>query len=176
MSIPAPFDGPAWHTRLPLRWRVLMHDEPSTAIQRNLDVLRGCIAFDELRNEAALPRDKNPELARVELKVDIALDLLVSALTQSMQWPGEIECTLQRAGLAWRCDGDPPGAGARVALQIYLDPRYPRALELQVQTEPGAGPIAVGRFVGARDDELDGLETLIFRHHRRAVAQTRRRN
>jgi hypothetical protein len=76
-------------------------------------------------------------------------------------------------------DPDPPAPGDALLLALYLNPIVPDAVALparveRVAEEPG-GEARVRASFGAMPAPLrNALEKLIFRHHRRQVAEQRK--
>ncbi len=180
MLIGHDYPGPAWVDQLPLRWRVIrdVHEWRAHAVF-NADVIRNCAGFDDARTEArddAAPAP-SPELARMELKLNALFDMVGLLLAQSVELPDAVDCVIQRDGLQWRCAHDIPRIGDLVHLSLYLNRRYLRPLEIGARVERVSDeqPARVSaRFFDLDDSVGDGLVKIIFREHRRGVAQSRR--
>lgn len=160
---------------LPLRWRV--SETPAAAphlLLSNEETLRVILSLDEHHVEAS---DENPEFAqevqRLESKINLILELVSQVLARQLQLPEALPVRLSAHDIEWETAAA-PAAGTPLLLEIYVCVRYPRPLYLPatVQTASAGRVRAVFNDLGESVQEL--LERLIFRHHRRQIAATRR--
>ena len=102
---------------------------------------------------------------------NMALDLLGRLLAQALDLPAMHAVRLSAGTLIWQ-SAEFPTAGP-VAVELYLDARYPLPLRLSGNARSAAGEIRVDFGV---DDPLlrEALERLIFLHHRRRLGRERR--
>lgn len=114
-------------------------------------------------------------LARLELKIRLLTQVVGRVLARQLALPEPVPVRFTTAWIEWR-GGRLPALGEEIALELYLRPEYPFPLVLG------------GRVVNLADDERsvrvdleelgegvrEWLEKTIFRHHRRAVALSRR--
>lgn len=163
--------------RLPLHWRVAVTPDAAPQLQlSNEETLRVILSLDEHHVEAG---DENPEFAhevqRLESKINLILELVSQLLARQLQLPEELPVRLSAHEIEWET-ATAPAAGSPVVIEAYVCPRYPRPLFLPATVQG----VAAGRARAVLDDlgepvqEL--LEKLIFRHHRRQIAATRRSN
>jgi Atypical PilZ domain, cyclic di-GMP receptor len=163
--------------RMPLRWSV--SETPGGAPhqqQANEETLRVILSLDEHHVEAS---DENPEFAheveRLETKINLILELVSQVLARHLQLPEARPVRLSAHEIEWET-ATAPAVGSPVVIEAYVCPRYPRPLFLPATVQG----VAAGRARAVLDDlgepvqEL--LEKLIFRHHRRQIAATRRSN
>jgi hypothetical protein len=143
----------------------------------NEAALRSMAALDEYTNQ--LPEEhanQGHELARLEFKVNLVLDLVGQLLAQQMLLPEAVWLKVGAHGVQWSSP-EAPAVGEPLLLQIYLTPTYPRPLELPatvVKLETlTVGARCTAAFKGCSEPVQDWLEKLIFRHHRRRVAHAR---
>lgn len=112
------------------------------------------------------------ELARLDLKVNILLDLVGTLIYHELDIPETSPVRVSPAGVAWR--GNVPEPGSKVFLELYIQRGLPKPLccygEVVSTPEDYAAGKARVRFVGLTGAALSWLEKLIFRHHRREVA------
>ena len=173
----------ALEDRLPLAWKPLAaHPEPLVfgRLQlANQKALHAALHLDEYALEdTADERDPNArELGRIDFKINLLLDLVGHLLLQHATLPPEVRVTLTPAEIQWTCESAPE-LGGLVQIEIYLNPKYPRPLALigQVAGVTGLAPELV---VAVRLDPLaealqESLEQIIFRHHRRLIAHSKR--
>lgn len=161
--------------RLPLHWRVAEAPDALSPLQlSNEETLRVILSLDEHHVEAS---DENPEFAhevqRLETKINLILELVSQVLARQLQLPEALPVRLSAHEIEWEA-AVAPAAGSSVLLEIYACPRYPRPLFLPATVKDSSG----GRVRAVFDDlgapVQDLIEKLIFRHHRRQIAATRR--
>jgi hypothetical protein len=116
-------------------------------------------------------------LIRLETKVDLLLDLFSRIGADAGGLPPSAPVRLSAKGVEWLRAGEAPAAGQRVWIHLYLEPRLPEAVQfparvLNVETE-GVQQRVLARFEPLGEGAQNLLEKMIFRHHRRQVAQQR---
>lgn len=141
----------------------------------NEETLRVILSLDEHHVEAS---DENPEFAhevqRLESKINLILELVSQVLARQLQLPGALPVRLSAHAIDWEAVGAVPAVGSPVLIEIYVCPRYPRPLFLSATVKDSAGGRVRAAFDDLGDAVQDLLEKLIFRHHRRQIAATRR--
>jgi hypothetical protein len=167
---------------LPLRWEPVEEEvEPGELIhdrRSNEATLRLIFGLDEHRAEIAEEDSAvAQELARLDFKINLLLDLMGNLVARQLDLPAEADVRISAREIQWTGE-EVPAVGQRCKVLVYLDLRYPRPLALwgrvtAVDSAPGK------RRVTAVFDDLGEpvqtwLEKLIFRHHRRGVAEARR--
>jgi hypothetical protein len=174
-------EGLSFEASLPFAWRVLdaVPDAAHLAYwnEYNEAALRSMAALDEYTNQP--PEEyttQGHDLARLEFKVNLMLDLIGQLLAQQMLLPDAVWLKVGARGIEW-ASPQAPALGEPLLLQLYLTPSYPRPLELPA-TVVKCDTLTVGArctavFVGCSELVQDWLEKLIFRHHRRRVAHAR---
>lgn len=177
-------EGIVYEDDLPVAWRVIDefpgHAQLEHLNHANESFLKSFASLEEnptLRHELDDDRtDYAQELVRLDLKVNLLLDLVGHVLSRQLELPMPVRVRMNSSGLEWFGSGLPP-AGSRVLLALYLHPRYPRPLELPGSIVVGGGidqsASAKIRFYGLGDSMRESLEKLIFRHHRRKIASAR---
>lgn len=164
-----------YETRLPLEW---LPDAPADASrladlrQRNLRLLRQLDLLEQQGAELGEDHGVGPELARIEAKVDLLLDLVGDLLARQIGVRAAVMVRISPAGLQWLAAGQVPVEGALGEVRLSLRPDLPHPLCLPVRI------VAVGAWVEAEFRDLgealvEMLEKTIFRYHRRQVAQAR---
>lgn len=163
---------------LPITWRLLDVPPPEHEIahanEANELLLRVFAGMEERVPRRDELNEMAQELVRIETKLDLFLDLLSDLLRQTMTLPTPIPVRYSGSVVIWGPVVTPPPVEALVAIDLYLSPRIPRSLHLFARMEglTDKGEIRAC-FVGMGVDVQEGLEKLVFRHHRRAVAQSR---
>lgn len=119
--------------------------------------------------ESARERDGDggdPALARLEAKVDLALQLIAELLRREARLPDPTAVSLSSSGLSWH--GSAPLHSTGV-VALYLSPRLPWPLMLPVQITGVAGERVQARLLHLDEDSQTWLDRTLFRHHRRSV-------
>jgi hypothetical protein len=161
--------------RLPLHWR--LSEAPGGAPPpplSNEETLRVILSFDEHHVEAS---DENPEFAheiqRLETKINLILELVSQVLARQLHLPEALPVRLSAHEIEWQT-ATAPATGSSVLLEIYVCTRYPRPLLLPATVQGFAGGRVRAVFDDLGESVQELLEKLIFRHHRRQIAATRR--
>jgi hypothetical protein len=167
--------GLALEESLPLRWRVAETPVAAPAASlANEETLRVILSFDEHHVEAS---DENPEfvqdLQRLESKINLILELVSQVLARQLQLPEALPVRLSAHEIEWQTVSA-PATGSSVLVEIYVCPRYPRPLFLPATVQGFAGGRVRAVFDDLGESVQDLVEKLIFRHHRRQIAATRR--
>lgn len=137
-------------------------------------LLAGLLALDEhSTTKSEDEKDFSPDLARLERKLDLVLELL-SAQLMDAKAPREAMVQLSARGARWALHSDVPVPGSLVVSSIYVHRLMPRPLRLPAEVihdQPGWLQL---RFLPLGE----GCEELLLRHvfqqHRRALAGHRR--
>ncbi|MCF6235238.1 MAG: PilZ domain-containing protein [Gammaproteobacteria bacterium] len=163
---------------VPLRW--YLPEKPLDAAQalqlqnKNESVLCKLLELDDIHvdvNDES--RENHADLARLEFKVDLALELLNQLYMREINLPDVCPLTLNTAYAEWM-DARSPSVNKYIHLEVFLDTKYPHSLVFPATVQSVIEKS--GRFkVTAKLDfsgELvnESLEKLIFRHHRRSIA------
>jgi hypothetical protein len=174
-------EGLSFEASLPFAWRVLDAVPDAAHLtywnEYNEAALRSMAALDEYTNQ---PPEEHAtqahELARLEFKVNLVLDLIGQLLAQQMLLPEAVWLKVGARGIEWT-SLQAPAVGEPLLLQLYLTPSYPRPLELPATVVKHdtltVGARCTAAFVGCSEPVQDWLEKLIFRHHRRRIAHAR---
>ena len=168
---------------LPLRWRSADPDTVAAEMLRhhdnNEEVLRVIAALEE--TPAELGEDHQPiaqEMARLDVKLNLLLGLVGQLLLVHFPLPPRRLVRLSPFGLEWTADRGPQ-PGETGTIEIWLSARCPKPLVFAARAESAADldPTCsyAARFAPLAEPLRDRLEKIIFRHHRRSVALTRRR-
>jgi hypothetical protein len=176
--------GPAYEDRLPLSWNVLDCEPDAVALSRlhenNEEILKVINALDEAQTE--LDESHDPlaqQVLKLDFKVNLLLDLVGQLLSTSLSLPEPVLLHLSAEGVQW-LDSKTPPEKAQVNIELYLKPKFPRAVRLpavvkSVTKVEGAYRMEV-IFQNMAEPVEDLLEKIIFRHHRRSIALSRRKN
>lgn len=170
----------AFQDVLPVTWRTLPGaiDTETAAVysERNMRLLQAREAMDQLGPlENA---DENPahaaDLMRLELKVNLLLDLVGQILASNRPRPPAVPVRFNSLGATWRSSAPLPEAGTAGVVEIYLHDCLAEPLRLpgRIASVMPDGHIKA-RFAPVGETVADLLEKLAFRRHRRLVAGSR---
>ena len=120
-----------------------------------------------------------PELARIEHKLNMVIDLMLQLLCQFQTQPESVSIQMTAQSLQWSSMQAPPAVGDHLLVDVYLSQGYPKPVRFygcveSVQPDADRLSTVLFRFEQMGETVLDSLERLIFRQHRRRVAKTRR--
>ncbi len=156
---------------------------PATLARLNIETLQALQAdasLDEVRRSSELSDGNQPWLAdleRLEYKINVMLGLMGRLLARDASIPGTAIVRLGAKGLEWQPRTEVPPLGQSGLVQLYVNPAFPQPLSLP-GTVTGERPSDEGRwlqftFAGLSPPVSEWLERLIFRHHRRQIADAR---
>jgi len=116
------------------------------------------------------------EFQRLESKLNLILELMAEWLRRQGDLPSALPVRFNARGIAWETE-HPPAPGTLLRMRLYICPTFPKPLVLfgRVLRHEGreSGTDAVAEFLELSPGVVDGLERLVFRRHRREVAQLR---
>lgn len=119
----------------------------------------------------------DPSLRRIEAKLDLALDLLSSVLVSTRSSALTVDLRWSHLGVSFVAPQSSPIDRSGV-LHLYLRSWLPSPLELPVRQLAQASDVGGERLWLAFQLDQPGLQRaldkLLFRQHRRHIAQTRR--
>ncbi|MCB1625424.1 MAG: PilZ domain-containing protein [Pseudomonadales bacterium] len=176
------FDELAYEDVLSLVWQPRPSDfgEPTALhlAEQNLRLLQACDALEE-HSTVEKPDETSPyaaDLARMDFKINLLLDLVGQLLTASQVRPRAQPVRFNALGATWQwsAGGAVPVVGSQGLLQLYL-----RDSLVQPLTLPGRITIAAqdgqvrASFEMLGELVADQLEKLVFRNHRRKIAGAR---
>ncbi|AKH19540.1 PilZ domain-containing protein [Sedimenticola thiotaurini] len=164
-----------------LRWEARSADNSLGLLEigeKNARLLRAVLVSQEIHSE---PGDETGdrgavELARVDAKLDLLLDMVSQLLRRERPNMIETTVTLWLTGAAWSCQAEVvPAVGEPLWLELYVDARLAQPLHLPVVVTAVTGrgkesEISVS-FDALEESLEDLLGKLIFRQHRRMIAQ-----
>jgi hypothetical protein len=173
------FDKLAYEDLLPVLWRpqseAVSDLQAQQFAERNLRVLQACDALEE-QGRLEKPDDNSPhsaDLMRLDLKLNLLLDVLGQLLAASQQRPQatQIRFNAMGAHFSWP---QPLAIGARGVLDVTLRDIVVQPLHLPAEVVAGApaGQVRV-RFLALGETVADHMEKLVFRRHRRKIAGAR---
>jgi hypothetical protein len=152
-----------------------MPDRPALArlAERNLATLASIAAIEERRVESA--DDDNPvlqELARLDAKLNALVDIVNRLLAAPESLPVRNRLQFNALGALVPAALVPEADLVMLALHFDACPSLPLELPSRVLRGPAEGRIFLA-FEPCSEALGEALERLVFRHHRRKVAETR---
>jgi hypothetical protein len=142
--------------------------------QTNIALLRALAAIDVVASEHeahAEPAQKAME--RVEAKVDVVLLMVAQLMGANVPLPPETQVAMFSQNITWLENGAAPAVGSSVVVDLYLNPRLPKALHLpamvqELQTQEN-GVKVVAELLDITEEFDEWLTRTLFRYHRRAL-------
>lgn len=165
---------------IPLSWQILSPDrDPRLLVEEAVQVLQSMGPLEEVRAEIADDDASiHAELRRLDSKLDLLLRLFGQSLRAGQGLPHGVPVQLGRLGMSFQAGDSAPGVGQRVVLSMYLSQALPLPLELPgvvaSHEQKDAQNWVVVTFDALSQALKDELNRFIFRHHRRAIAESRR--
>jgi len=165
---------------LPVTWRSLSGGvDPDTAggfSERNVRLLQARDALDQLGPVESADDDAPhaADLMRLELKVNLLLELVGQILAANRPRPPAVPVRFNSLGATWRSGAPLPEAGAQGVVEIHLHDGLAEPLRFpgRIASVTPDGHIKA-RFAPVGEAVADLLEKLAFRRHRRLVAGSR---
>jgi hypothetical protein len=175
------FEKLAYQDLLPVRW--VPHPRPVDEVtaqhmaERNVRVLQACDALEEY-GQHDKSDDESPhsaDLMRLDFKLNLLLDLAGQLLANSQSRVSPRQIRLNSMGATWKTDEAPPADGSYGVLEVGIRDIVVQPLNLPAQAMAGASASeARARFILLGEVVADHIEKLVFRRHRRKIADARR--
>jgi hypothetical protein len=163
-------DGVRIERHLPLEWTAQDSFDPAEIadwMHGNTRVLQALASLETLAREGEGESRIDPELARLEAKVDLALALVAELVRSSRPFPPTTWVSLGSEGLEWAATGI--ATGSRGVVSVYLSPRLPWPLRLPVEVTAVHPGRVTARLLHLNEETQHWLDRTVFRHHRRTV-------
>jgi len=172
----------AYQDIVPLAWRPLTTPLSSESInqlnERNLRLLQAFAALDE-QGQVDKPDDNSPHAAdilRLDMKINLLLDLVGRILIANQPRPNSSRIRFNAHSATWKttASSPTPRIGDEGVLEIYLKDCLvePLCLLGSVTDVASDGWIKL-KLHSAGEAVADLIEKLVFRRHRRQVADSR---
>ena len=167
----------AYEDVLPVAWKRINEPFDPSLIgsyqDRNLRVLQALSALEEagLVEKADETSPHHADLMRLDLKLNLVLDMVGQLLVASHPRPRAAAIRFNAVGAVWQGHSPLPEMGNQGVLEIYLRDCIADPLRL-VGRIASVGPDGrvKARFLPPGENIADLLEKLAFRKHRRQVA------
>ncbi|MFT7174308.1 MAG: hypothetical protein ACJAUG_000297, partial [Halioglobus sp.] len=143
--------------------RLALVNESNESFLRAVSAL-GAFSTDGSEDEVGLSQ----EILRLDLKVNLLLDLVSQLIYQQLEIPGKSEVTISSTSIQWRASKVPP-PGIIVFVQVYIQHGTPKPLcfygKVQSSQEQYESGLALVSYLGLSGSVQSWLDKLIFRHH-----------
>ena len=165
--------GLSFKAQLPLKWRVIEDIETYQQPSNNRFMNMSSVLDDPEIHHTDGSTLPNADIARLEAKLDLILELLGDVFAQKKAAPGNTAFQLSASGIAWLAN-DSPAVGNIIELQIFLStkfliPLYLAATVTRVEQQGTVNRVQA-QFLPMEESLQEWLEKYIFRQHRREVA------
>jgi hypothetical protein len=176
------YDELAYEDVLPLSWVPALDPLESTAAARfdepNLRVLQACAALDEQPSPGREKLDDGSplgtELARLDFKLTLLLDLVVHIASRDLRRPEPVPVRFNAIGATFAAGSIRPELGSSGVAHIFLRNSLPQPLSLAARVVAVDARQVKLRFMPLSEPVADLIEKLAFRRHRRHVAGARK--
>lgn len=143
----------------------------------NEKVLRMVAALDEMHIDTHEDPGHAHDIARLEFKINMLMDLVGQLLERQLQPPPRSKICVNAYGMQIDMPGqDMFEPGQIVKVSAYFAESYPRPVDLFVSVSSVSAYTVSGQVLALSESVQDLLERLIFRQHRRKLAQQRHNN
>jgi len=161
---------------LPVEWARRAADEDAAQIarrlRRNLAALAVDAAGDERRDRPSDEGAANVDLQRIDSKLNAIMELFALLLERDLIVPPRAGVRFNAHGIEWEASGM-PSADEPIVVRIHLEACPALPLELAGIAIDGPEPgWAAARFESVRPPLADAIAKMVFREHRRQVADS----
>ena len=173
------YDELAYEDLLPIAWKPLSGPldagTASSFQDRNLRLLQACAAIEE---HAGTEKQDEPspnaaDIARMDLKINLILDLVGQLVAASQQRPAAVAVRFNARGAEWTMPGRALPAGSQGVLELFIRDCLPQPLALPAEVVASTDGQIKARFLSPGEPVANLIEKLAFRRHRRRVAGVR---
>ena len=170
--------GLSFTDNISLAWKVVDYepDDDHLALvnESNESFLRAVSAIGEFARDVSEDApDISQEIARLDSKLNLLLDLVSRLIYAQLEIPEITEVTISSDTIAWS-GGNLPPPGQTVFLEVYIQRGTPKPLCFYGVVTSSDKEYAAGRatvsYLGLGGTAQAWLDKLIFRHHRRTIA------
>jgi hypothetical protein len=172
-------DGITFQATLPVDWSKLpslpVDSAQSQASSANLRLLNALNILEEIPQDFDKPTSSLIQNPHLEAKLDLILGMLGELLRQQAKMPIPSSMTISAHSLS--VSDVPtvslPSVGDLLQVRLFLDTRYPQVLLLSGTVTFTTKTSFTLEFHGLSELVQEQLDKFVFRHHRRAIAQSR---
>ena len=154
--------------RAPFTWSIAENIVPDILEAENEHCLRTILSLSEHHSF-----DGAEEIAALERKVDITLEMVAMLLRAAIDMPSVKGFQLGAHEITWQQVPPLPEVGVSLNIIIYLHELYPKPLTLPGYVKSVSHQECTVELTPQSTDVQQLLEKFIFLHHRRAIAQAK---
>jgi len=147
-----------------------------TRMNTRNDALLRALSMLEEQDEAHGDDTERLDVQRLEGKLNLILELLADLVRERNPGLTLHMVRFSAEGLCWRAQAALP-ADTLLLTDWYMQPAWPVALRIHARVlgcvPDGDQQLISARFEGVSEAVRDSLDKLVFRRHRRSVAQSR---
>jgi hypothetical protein len=170
----------AFHGEYPLEWEPLPTPHDAHTLESmdaaNMALLQACIASEEQpvreKNDDLTPLAH--ELARLDYKINLALQMLTTLVTQNSPPMQSRPIRFNAVGATWTALTPLPAPGDYGTLRIRLQATLPQCLELAARVNETDGAEISVRYLRLSEACGEQMQRLCFLRHRKQVAGARK--
>jgi len=169
---------------IPVAWRCVEDPIDDARLEHlihgNEEVLQSVATLEKLHFESPDDDAENysSELTQLDLKLNMLLDLVSELLREQRKLPESVPVNITSDSVQWLCKQTLPEINQMIILEVFLHHRLPKPLLIYgqvVEHEKTQDKTKVMiKFELSSVPNRDLLEKMIFRQHRRKVAQSKR--
>ena len=178
----APFDGLAIEDILPITWEAADFRQSAGLEHANEDTARALQAIAVYEETPRSPtedlRKASSDSSRLEAKIDLLLSLVANIVSERLGLPDPRPLILRGRSIEWQPGMEFAAAkGDTGFVSIWANTNIPLPLRLPCRVDSSMQRNGFlwwrGRFEFLSPQVRDGLDQVIFRHHRRQIAIAR---
>jgi hypothetical protein len=170
----------AFHGEYPLEWLPLPASPDVHSLESmdtaNMALLQACIASEEQpvreKNDELTPLAH--ELARLDYKINLALQMLATLVSQKSQPMRPRPVRFNATGATWTALAPLPAVGDCGTLRIRLQATLPQCLELPSRVTDVDGPEVSLSYLRLSESCGEQMQRLCFLRHRKQIAGARK--
>lgn len=152
----------------PLDWSAISEFDQLTIDERNEKTLRVLMSLGEL------PAEHNEDLAALDFKLNIIMELMAELLNHQLKLPPRRKIKMGANQMVWKLGGEQgPALNSDIEVSIFPHSAYPKALLLRGEVVSLENNCCTVTFATQGEQTQELLEKFIFMHHRHAIALAR---
>ena len=171
---------------IPVAWRCVEDPIEDAKLEHlnhsNEEVLYSVTTLEKLHFESTIDDDSenySSELSQLDFKLNMIMDLVSELLQGQRKLPETVSVNISCDSIQWICKQALPEVNQMIILEVYLHHRLPKPLLIygrvaEHESVQQDNTRVLMKFELSSSPIRDLLEKMIFRQHRRKVAQSKR--
>jgi len=165
-------DALAYKAHVPLEWLAVEDSSPPILGSANEQCLQSILNLSEYH--ILEHSEETTAIAMMERKLDITLQMVSELLRATLKMPSIKSVRMGAHEVSWQETSALPELNTLVDLAIYLHDLYPKPLMLRGQVKSVKSQQCVVALEAQSEEVQQLLEKLIFLHHRRSIATSKK--